>query len=520
MSFVHTNKKNVFNWGKIHNTMLAQESQLLFLIVFFIYGLAFFVMGIALFLETSRSPSLTEVRLLWPLAVFGILHGMHEWVELFLLQASWMETPVGEMVSATRLILLAISFLSLALYGFQASQLSKRETLSRLALPLAVLALYFLTIILSTVFAHKDTFFDFAILTNNLIRYLLAVPAAVLASLGLRRQARKAEEEKRFPLVKNLNLASLGFGIYAFSQLFVSPLDIFPSQFINNQALFTVIGIPPEVIRTATALIITIGLVRAIQAIEVERQEQFSVEREARIEALERVKEEMAAREEMRRDLLRHTVQAQEDERARISRELHDETAQVLSAFSLGLATLNNKLDKEHGDLVSTIDHLQNLGKDMSQGIYRLVHDLRPAQLDDLGLVPAIQNLIGRECCKMELEVSLDVEGTSQRVDPLIETVLFRVAQAALTNVSRHAQTQQADVSISFEKELITLKITDNGIGFNTEGPFIPPSGWGLAGMRERVEAVNGKFILKSSPGEGTSIEIIVPSTSTRKDKE
>ena len=228
----------------------------------------------------------------------------------------------------------------------------------------------------------------------------------------------------------------------------------------------------------------------------------------------------MAAREEMRRDLLRHTVQAQEDERARISRELHDETAQVLSAFSLGLATLNNKLDKEHGDLVSTIDHLQNLGKDMSQGIYRLVHDLRPAQLDDLGLVPAIQNLIGRECCKMELEVSLDVEGTSQRVDPLIETVLFRVAQAALTNVSRHAQTQQADVSISFEKELITLKITDNGIGFNTEGPFIPPSGWGLAGMRERVEAVNGKFILKSSPGEGTSIEIIVPSTSTRKDKE
>ena len=130
MSFVHTNKKNVFNWGKIHNTMLAQESQLLFLIVFFIYGLAFFVMGIALFLETSRSPSLTEVRLLWPLAVFGILHGMHEWVELFLLQASWMETPVGEMVSATRLILLAISFLSLALYGFQASQLSKRETLS------------------------------------------------------------------------------------------------------------------------------------------------------------------------------------------------------------------------------------------------------------------------------------------------------------------------------------------------------------------------------------------------------
>jgi len=496
--------------------MLAQESQLLFLVVFFVYGLAFFVMGIALFLETSRSPSLTEVRLLWPLAVFGILHGMHEWVELFLQQASWMETQITETISTARLILLAISFLSLGHYGFQASKLSKRETLSRFTAPLTVLFFYFVTIILSTILAHKNTELDIAILANNLIRYLLAVPAAVLASIGLRRQAREAQQDKRLPLVKNLNLASFGFGIYAFSQLFVTPLAMFPSQFLNNYTLFSITGLPPEVIRTAMALIITIGLVRAIQTIEVERQKQFSVEREARIEALERVKEEMAAREEMRRDLLRHTVQAQEDERARISRELHDETAQVLSAFSLGLATLSHKLDKEHGELVSTIDHLQNLGKDMSQGIYRLVHDLRPAQLDDLGLVPAIQNLIERECCKMELEVSLDVKGTSQRVDSLIETVLFRVTQAALTNVSRHAQTEQAKVSISFEKDLVTLNITDDGIGFNTEGPFTPPSGWGLAGMRERVEAVNGEFILRSSLGEGTSIKAIIPNASTK----
>ncbi len=226
--------------------MLAQESQLLFLIVFFVYGLAFFVMGVALFLETSRSPSLTKVRLLWPLAVFGILHGMHEWVELFLLQASWTETSVGKIFSTTRLFLLAISFLSLALYGFQASQLSKRENLSRLALPLVVLALYFLIIIVATILAEKDTFFDFTTLTNNLIRYLLAVPAAVLASVGLKRQAREAKKEKRLPLVKNLNLASLGFGIYAFSQLFVSPLNVFPSQFLNTKHSFLLPASPPK----------------------------------------------------------------------------------------------------------------------------------------------------------------------------------------------------------------------------------------------------------------------------------
>ena len=500
--------------------MLSQESQLLFLIVFFIYGLAFFVMGIALFLETSHSPSLIETSLLLPLAIFGILHGLHEWFELFLQQTSWMGTQIDKTLYAIRLVLLAISFISLALYGFQASQLYKKTTLVRLALPLTILGLYFAIIIISAIKAQNNSTLDLFTLTNNLIRYLLAVPAAILASIGLRVQAKEAKRDKRFPLSSNLNYASFGFGIYGLSQLLVSPLAMFPAQVINNETFFSTTGIPPEIIRAAMALTITFGLVRATHTIEVERQKQFSVEREARIEALERVKEEMAAREEMRRDLLRHTVQAQEDERARISRELHDETAQVLSAFSLGLATLNNKLDEERSDLIPTIDHLQNLGKDMSQGIYRLVHDLRPAQLDDLGLVPAIQNLIGRECCKMELDVALDVEGTSKRVDPLIETVLFRVAQAALTNVARHAQTQQANVSISFEENLIALKITDNGVGFNTKGPFIPPSGWGIAGMRERVEAVNGKFILKSSLEKGTSIEINVPKTSTREDRE
>ncbi|MBT3315630.1 MAG: hypothetical protein HN390_13560 [Anaerolineae bacterium] len=520
MSFVQFGAKKRLGWGKIHNIMLGQESSLLSFIIYFIYGLAFFVMGIALILETSRSPSLTEARLLWPLAVFGVLHGLHEWFEFFLQQASWMDAEISDNIVWIRMLLLAISFLSLAFYGIQAANLQKREMLLPLTLPLAVLAIYSVLIIFNSYTTYKNTPVELFPLVNNLIRYLFAVPAAVLASIGLRRQAKEAQQNERFPLVANLNWASFGFGVYGISQLFVSPLAMFPARFINNRLFFAMTGIPLEVLRSATALIITFGLVRAIQAIEVERQEQLQNAQEAKVAALEQVKEEMAAREEMQRDLLRHIVQAQEDERARISRELHDETAQVLSAFSLELAALSNKLDEKPNALVPRLAHLQDLSKDMSQGIYRLVHDLRPAQLDDLGLVPAIQNLIERECCKMELEVSLDVEGASQRVDPLIETVLFRVAQAALTNVSKHAQTQQAKVDISFEKDLITLHIRDNGVGFNTKGPFTPPSGWGLAGMRERVEAVNGRFILKSSLGEGTSIEVIVPNTPTRKDKE
>lgn len=495
--------------------MLGQEYSLLSFIIYFIYGMAFFVMGVALLLETSRSPSLAEVHLLWPLAIFGIIHGMHEWVEFFIEQALWMGAEISNTIAWVRLILLGISFLSLMIYGVQASNLQNRKMTLRLKLPIATLTIYVLAIIFNTFISYKAVQAESLILTNNLMRYIIAVPAAVLASVGLRRQAKEAQQEGRIQLVANLNWASIGFGIYGFSQLFVSPLAIFPARYVNSQAFFSLTGIPLEAVRSIVALVITFGLVRAIQAIEIERQEKLANVQEARVKALEQVKEELAAREEMRRELLRHTVQAQEDERARISRELHDETAQVLSAFSLELAALGNRLDDEHSDLLPRLAHLQNLSKDMSQGIYRLVHDLRPAQLDDLGLVPALQNLIGLECCQMELEVSLNVEGTLQRVDPLIETVLFRVAQSALRNVSLHAETKKAEVKICFAEDLVTLSIKDNGIGFDPAGPFIPPTGWGLAGMRERVESVSGQFDLQSSPGKGTTIKITIPCATT-----
>ena len=230
-----------------------------------------------------------------------------------------------------------------------------------------------------------------------------------------------------------------------------------------------------------------------------------------RIAELEKMQREMIARETFQKELLRHTVQAQEDERARISRELHDETAQILSAFSLELAALQNRLDEPAERLAPNLNRLQTLSREMSKGIYRLVHDLRPAQLDDLGLVAAIQNLIGDECCKMNLNVSLQVSGIPQRVAPQIETVLYRVAQAALTNISRHAHTQQAEVQICFEEDKVVINIKDQGIGFDLKEPLIAPRGWGLAGMRERVSSVNGEFTIRSKPGKGTTVTAIIP---------
>ncbi len=466
-------------------------------------------MGIALFLETIRSPSFAETRLLLPLAIFGILHGMHEWFEFFLRQATWLDLRVSAQIYWLRMALLAISFIALGLYGLRACQQHRPECLSRLALPLALLGLYILAI--SVIWAFKSADLNRNMLINNLIRYLLAVPAAILASLGLSTQKSEAREENRFLLSKKFHWASLGFGIYGISQLFVPPLALFPANIINNQLFFSITGLPIEAVRAVVAFAITTGIVQAVHTVEKERQKELFDTQKERVDALEYAQKEMAAREALQQKLFRYTVQAQEEERARISRELHDETAQILSAFSLELAALGNRLDEPPAQLTPTLNRLQTLSQDMSQGIYRLVHDLRPAQLDDLGLVPAIQNLIGNECCKMELDVVLEVDGKSQRVDPLVETVLYRVAQAALTNVARHARTQQADVQIRFDKDRVTLNVEDQGVGFDSAEALIAPRGWGLEGMKERVSGVGGEFYIKSNPGKGTTVTAVLP---------
>ena len=207
---------------------------------------------------------------------------------------------------------------------------------------------------------------------------------------------------------------------------------------------------------------------------------------------------------------MRHTVLAQEDERARIARELHDETAQTLSAFTLELATLHDHPPSKPV-LTQTVERLQVLSHDMSQGLYRLVHDLRPTQLDDLGLVPALRFLCEEKRRKYDLNLDFEVKGTQRRLDPLAETALFRIGQEALKNLALHSQVQEGNVEITFATEWVMLRVIDHGCGFDPAENFHPPHGWGLAGMKERMESVGGSLNIESAPGQGTIIEALVP---------
>ncbi len=481
------------------------------LLIYFFYGLGFFAMGLVMLLEINRTPALASANLLIPLAGFGLLHGLHEWLEIYLLQIVWAGFEIPGWLTIIRLVLLAISFILLVFFGLFTTKSFKIINLHARISGYSLLGVYIVFIIFNAYIATQSGSNKPSLqIIDVLIRYLVAVPAATFAFVGLSSQSRYFRLENRLDLSKSMNMTAIGFLIYGITQFFVPNVNMFPARWINSDAFLSTVGFPIQVIRALTALVIMIGMLKAVTLVEKERQTQLFQAQQARLDALEHIQEELTERANLRRELLRHIVRAQEDERSRIARELHDETSQVLSAFSLDLATLHT-IASRNKEITLLVDRLQQLGKQMSQGIFRLVHDLRPAQLDDLGLASALRYLTERDNCPPEFQITFEVKGSERRLDQIIETVLFRVAQEALTNTCRHSKVQDAQMKLIFEGDKVILWIEDHGIGFNPADNFSPPRGWGLAGMQERVNSVDGVLNIWSSPGKGTTIEVTIP---------
>ena len=482
-----------------------------FILVYFVYGLAFFCMGLVISLESRRASALGEARLLIPLAIFGFVHGIHEWVEIFLELRKWLNLPVSAVANGGRLLLLLISFAFLFFFALQAlkplrPRLPTWAIYSGFGLLIVVLGL--ITLIGLT---QAESPLEWNIRADALLRYLLAVPAGILAAFGLIRQSQRSKAADR-RIASGLLIAGVSFGLYGLTQMAVPPVNIFPSRYFNSAVFSSWFGFPIQGVRAVLAVFITSGLTLAIQAAEAERRRQLASAQQARLEALEQIRRDLAEKEALRRELLRHTVIAQEEERARIARELHDETSQFLTALNLNMAALRNAtlIGKQAGEI---LDRMQELTRRMAQGIYHMVHNLRPAQLDELGLIAALQYLADDAQRRSDLLVNLEIINTPRRLDPLVETVLFRVAQEALSNVARHSQSNHAQMQLEFMRKEVRLCVQDKGVGFDPGAELPPPRGWGIAGMRERAESIGGKLILQSAPGSGTLVEVTLPVT-------
>jgi len=230
------------------------------------------------------------------------------------------------------------------------------------------------------------------------------------------------------------------------------------------------------------------------------------------------VAQRLTAERSVEIERLRYGMEARERERTRWAREIHDETVQGLGALRLKLATARDT--DERDALSAAVDAvLEGLGEEID-GLRHLITELRPAALDDLGLEAALEALARRmqaiDGLDVQTEIDLGPEHHGKRLDPELESTIYRVVQEALTNVSRHAQATHALVSVSERDGIVRASVTDDGVGLPEADRLGPrgdglEGGFGMSGMRERAELVGGELELVPAPGQGTMMRLTVP---------
>jgi two-component system CheB/CheR fusion protein len=214
--------------------------------------------------------------------------------------------------------------------------------------------------------------------------------------------------------------------------------------------------------------------------------------------------------EEDRRELLRRLATAQEDERRRVAVELHDQMGQLLVALALGLKAVELAIP-DNGPAMARLLEVKHITHMIDQEVHQLAWELRPAVLDDLGLVAALTTYVEEWAARSGVAadfVSIGLE--TERIPLAGETALYRVVQEALTNVLRHARAKRVSVVLQRTPDGATVVVEDDGTGFDPEGPS-RPGRLGLLGMQERVELVGGTLTVESVPGNGTTVIAQVP---------
>lgn len=473
--------------------------------IYFIYGLAFFSMGLLVAIEGGRASDVRLRRALPPLAAFGLVHAAHEWISMYLL----LERPLtgGEqtIILGVQLATLAFSFISLAAFG--SFLLADTEVTRRLMLliPIGLQGIWVFGLYNFRGMYVGQTLWDIA---DVWTRYTLATPSAVLTAIGLIVQQRAFRRSGLIRFGQDAMWAAITFGWYGlFGQVFSKVTPITLSRYVNETAFQEIFGFPVQLLRAATAVAAAIFVIRFLRA--------FQVETERKIAALQADQlEQSQQREALRAELFRRVVAAQEAERQRIARDLHDETGQSLTAIGMGLRGLAGRLSPRNKEALATLHKLEILTADSLKELQRLMTDLRPSHLDDLGLSAALRWYASKIQEHSSLHIRLDIHGEECELDDAMKITIFRIIQECLNNIIKHAQATHVNIHLHFEEKGVRISVYDNGTGFDRDHiqqrRASRPS-LGLAGMEERAALLNGTVTIQSRSGFGTEVEAWIP---------
>jgi signal transduction histidine kinase len=473
--------------------------------IYFVYGLAFFSMGLLVAIEGGRASDVRLRRALPPLAGFGLVHAAHEWLEMYVLMGHPITPFEIAMMSGFQLATLAFSYISLAAFG--SFLLADTEVKRRLILliPIGLQAIWVFGLYNFRGHYAGQTLWDLA---DVWTRYTLAMPASILTSIGLVAQQRAFRRSGLVRFGQDALWAAITFGWYGlFGQVFsrITPLTV--SQYINEVEFQKIFGFPIQMFRAMTAVAAAIFVIRFLRAFQVETERKISELQAAQLEQSQQ-------RETLRAELFRRVVAAQESERQRIARDLHDETGQALTAIGMGLRGLEGRLSARNKDALNTLHKLETLTADSLKELQRLMTDLRPSHLDDLGLSAAIRWYSTKVQEHLPLSIRVDIHGEECDLDDAMKITVFRLIQESLNNIIKHSQATHVNIHLHFDEKNVRISVFDNGIGFDrdqvqerrTNRPSL-----GLAGMEERAALLGGTVTIQSRPGYGTEVEATIP---------
>lgn len=227
---------------------------------------------------------------------------------------------------------------------------------------------------------------------------------------------------------------------------------------------------------------------------------------------LARVAKELKQARDQMRSYAAAITQGQEEERARVARELHDETVQTLIALEFQAHLIQRAIGSDPENAARKARELGKLAQEGVQDVRQMIYALRPLYLDDLGWLPAVQALVSDLEKQENLTTSYIVSGQERRLDPAVELALFRIAQEAIRNAARHSKAGQVNIRIAFADDHVSLTIQDNGNGFvpiDSTQTLLSAGHYGLVGMHERAQLIGAELEIESAIGKGTCVTVI-----------